>query len=66
MWLVTIAGVSPTGMPSGMKEARILDPKEANPLKGKAWKTATRWRSYSPAARIFLMILLKILQWEKV
>ena len=66
MWLVTVAGASPTGMPSGMKEARILDPKEANPLKGKAWKTDTRWRSCAPAARIFLMILLKILQWRKL
>lgn len=66
MWLVTIAGVSPTGMPSGMTEARILGPKEANPLKEKAWKMATKWRSHLPTARIFLMILLKILQWKKV
>lgn len=42
VWLVTIAGVSTSGMPSRMKKARALDPKEANPLKEKVWKIATR------------------------
>lgn len=42
VWLVTIAGVSTSGMPSRMKKARALDPKEDNPLKEKVWKIATR------------------------
>lgn len=38
-----------------------MDLKEANPLKGKAWKTQV-----GLAIHLNLMVLLKILQWKKV